>query len=76
MNTKPLRIDLKLTRLGWCLFVDGEPYAIGMQAYCIRVAAIVRRDFAIHGRAAFPDLAAKGRDLVQSETARRGVSHV
>lgn len=46
-------------RLGWVLSINGTPYAHGMQAYCIRAAQVVRRDFAVHGWAAFPDLARK-----------------
>lgn len=46
-------------RLGWVLTVNGTPYAHGMQAYCLRVAQTVRRDFAAHGWAAFPDRARK-----------------
>lgn len=33
-----LSLTLRLTRMGWCLFVNGVAYAIGSQAYCIRVA--------------------------------------
>mgnify|MGYP001432826789 CR=1 FL=1 len=46
-------------RLGWILLVNGEPYAHGMQAYCIGVAQVVRRDFSLHGWAAFPEIARK-----------------
>ena len=35
---------LKLTRMGWVLLVDGEPYAVGSREYCIAVAQTVRRD--------------------------------
>lgn len=40
-NTRSL--TLKLTRMGWCLFVDGAPYAIGARAYCIGVANDLRK---------------------------------
>lgn len=46
-------------RLGWVLLVNGTPYAHGMQAYCIRTAETVRRDFTRHGWAAFPELQRK-----------------
>jgi len=33
-----LNLRLKLTRLGWCLFVNGDAYAVGSREYCISVA--------------------------------------
>lgn len=41
MSQKPT-LTLKRTRMGWCLFVNGEAYAIGSQAYCIAVANTLR----------------------------------
>jgi hypothetical protein len=43
MSQKTLSIQIKLTRMGWCLFVNGEPYAIGSQAHCIAVANGLRQ---------------------------------
>lgn len=37
-----LSLSLRLTRMGWCLFVNGVAYAIGSQAYCILVAKGLR----------------------------------
>ena len=43
MSKNALTVTLKKTRLGWCLFVNGVPYAIGSRAYCIAVADDLRR---------------------------------
>lgn len=43
MSLHSLTLTLKRTRLGWCLFVNGEAYAVGSQAYCIGVANDLRR---------------------------------
>ena len=43
MSKKTLSLTLKLTRMGWCLFVDGAPYAMGSRAYCIGVSNDLRR---------------------------------
>lgn len=56
MSTKTLSLTLRQTKMGWCLFINGEPYAVGMQAYCIRVADSVRHAYARDGWAAFPEL--------------------
>ena len=58
MRQKALNLSIRPAgRLGWCLTINGVPYARGMQAYCIRVADTVRRDFNRHGWAAFPEIA-------------------
>jgi hypothetical protein len=60
MTSKTLNLSIRLGgRLGWCLRINGTPYACGTQAYCIRVAETVRSDFTRHGWAAFPDYAGK-----------------
>ena len=43
MSARTLNLTLRLTRLGWCLFVNGEPYAVGSQSYCIGVANELRK---------------------------------
>jgi len=58
MTTKPLNLTIRPAgRLGWCLRLNGEPYACGQQAYCIRLADTVRQEFNRHGWAAFPEFA-------------------
>lgn len=58
MTPKPLHLTIRPAgRLGWCLRVNGEPYACGTQAYCIRLAESIRQDFNRQGRATFPVLA-------------------
>lgn len=58
MNPKPLVLTIgPAGRLGWCLRVNGEPYACGQSSYCFRVAHEVRERFNANGWAAFPDLA-------------------
>jgi hypothetical protein len=42
MSLHTLTLTLKRTRMGWCLFVNGMPYAVGSQAYCISVANELR----------------------------------
>ena len=60
MSLQTLSLTIRpACRLGWVLSINGTPYAHGTQAYCIRTADTVRRDFARHGWAAFPDLARK-----------------
>lgn len=43
MSHKTLHLQLKCTRMGWCLFVNGLAYAVGSQAYCIAVANELRK---------------------------------
>lgn len=59
MSAKTLSLTLRHTRMGWCLSINGEAYAVGTRAYCITVAGKVRRDFALHGWAAFPEITGK-----------------
>ena len=62
MSTKPLDLRIRPAgRLGWCLTLNGVPYAHGMQAYCIRVADSVRHAFSRDGWAAFPEFEPRGR---------------
>lgn len=60
MTCKTLNLTIRLAgRLGWCLRINGEPYACGQQAYCIRLAETARQDFNRRGWAAFPDFVGK-----------------
>lgn len=43
MTKTALVLTLKNTLMGWCLFVNGEPYAVGSQVYCIAVANELRK---------------------------------
>ena len=43
----------------WVLSINGTPYALGMQAYCVMVARDVRLAFNRYGWAAFPDIPRK-----------------
>jgi hypothetical protein len=38
MSKNALTVALKKTRMGWCVFLNGEPYAIGSHAYCQEVS--------------------------------------
>lgn len=42
MSKNALSLTLKMTRMGWCLFVNGVAYALGSRAYCIAVANEIR----------------------------------
>lgn len=59
MSQNSLSLTLRQTKMGWCLFINGEPYAVGMRSYCIKVADTVRRDFARGGAAMLPPVARK-----------------
>jgi len=43
MTKTALVLTLKNTRMGWCLFVNGEAYALGSRDYCIAVANGLRQ---------------------------------
>ncbi len=43
MSQKALALTLRRTRIGWCLFVNGMPCAVGSQDYCIAVANSLRK---------------------------------
>lgn len=38
MSKNALTVSLKQTRIGWCVFLNGEAYAVGSQVYCQEVS--------------------------------------
>lgn len=34
MSKIAFTVSLKKTRMGWCVYVNHEPYAVGSHAYC------------------------------------------
>lgn len=62
MSQKSLVVAVKPTKkMGWCVFLNREPYAVGSYAYCNEVAQGLMRRYLQHGPASMPvHVASKG----------------
>ena len=58
MSKNALTVALKKTRMGWCVFLNREPYAIGTHAYCQEVSKGLILQYLQHGPASMPVYAA------------------
>jgi hypothetical protein len=54
MSKNALTVALKKTRMGWCVFLNGEPYALGTQLYCQEVSRDLILRHLRHGPACAP----------------------
>lgn len=61
MSKNSLVVALKKTRMGWCVFLNGEAFAVGSQAYCQEVSKGLILRHLRHGPASMPvHVASKG----------------
>lgn len=62
MSKKALVVALKPTKkMGWCLFLNGEPYAVGSLDYCRDVSRELIVRYLQHGPDSMPvHVASKG----------------
>ena len=54
MSKTAFTVSLKKTRMGWCVFLNHEPFAIGTHAYCNDVAQGLILRYLQHGAASMP----------------------
>ena len=61
MSKNSLTVRLKMTKMGWCVFLNHEPFAVGSYAYCNEVAQALMLRYLQHGPDSMPvHLASKG----------------
>ena len=54
MSKNALTVALKKTRMGWCVLLNGEAFAIGTHAYCQEVSKALILRYLQHGPASMP----------------------
>lgn len=54
MSKNALTVTLKNTRMGWCVTLNGEPYALGTHLYCQEVSKALILQYLQHGPASMP----------------------
>jgi hypothetical protein len=58
MSKNALTVTLKKTRMGWCVILNGQAFAIGSHAYCQEVSKGLILRYLQHGPASMPFYAA------------------
>ena len=54
MSKNALTVTLKKTRMGWCVFLNGDAFAVGSHVYCQDVSKGLILRFLKHGPASMP----------------------
>lgn len=54
MSKNALTVTLKKTRMGWCVFLNGEAFAVGSHTYCQEVSKGLILRYLQHGPASMP----------------------
>lgn len=61
MSKNALTVALKKTRMGWCVLLNGEAFAIGTHAYCQEISKGLILRYLRHGPVSMPvHVASKG----------------